>query len=81
MATHMEPIELPVLYIPDSAMDLHRMGIETSEDDEKIVCFYRIDLISPEVDNGRDCTEIFVGGESFMCTIPYEKLKTMIKFR
>lgn len=81
MATHMEPIELPVLFIPENAMELHNLGIETDEVKEKYVCFFRIDMIAPSEYKGRQCSEVFVGGEVFTCTIPYERLKTIIKFR
>lgn len=81
MAKNMEPIEIPVLFVPDNAIDLHELGIDHGMEEERLVTFYQINMITSIKDKGRDFTEIFSGSESFICTIPYENLKTMIKFR
>lgn len=81
MAKNMEPIELPVLFVSEDQVVLQDLGIETVETVVRSIMFYDIKAIAGYNHKGEDCSEVFISGDSFICTIPYEKLKTMIKWK
>lgn len=81
MATNHEPIELPVLFIPEEDLALYNVVPDSVTPENRPMMFYAINAISPLIDNGNECTEIWVNGETVVCPIPYEKVKNMIKWK
>lgn len=73
----MTPLELPCEYIPDDQCKLAELDLPF-DTEPRVIAFYRIDAIAPYTDNGRDCTEILVGGIGYVCVLTYEEVKNRI---
>lgn len=81
MAKNMEPIELPVLFIPEEEVTKFDLGLDY-ESEPKPLLFFNINGIAPYIDpKGNSYTEILCNGDEYVCPIPYEKVKNMIKWK
>lgn len=80
----MKPIELPILYYSEASEQLKLLGVDTTYTHYEIrnMTFYRIDAVGvhyDEKDNNREYSEIFCGGESFVCKYHYIKLLSKLE--
>lgn len=81
MAKNMEPIELPILFVPEEEVAMFDLGLDY-ESESRPLLFFNINGIAPYIDpKGNSYTEILCNGNGYVCTIPYETLKTMIKWK
>lgn len=81
MAKNMEPIELPALFVPEEEAAMFDLGLDY-EPEPRPVLFFSINGITPYIDpKGNSYTEIFCNGDGYVCTLPYEKVKNMIKWK
>jgi len=74
----MKSIELPILfYGKDYDEKLEELGIEQKcKDEVRLMTFYSIYAIAPEKD---DKTFIYIGGNSFVCTLKHSEVKEKLK--
>ena len=74
MAKNMEPIELPVLFVPEEEVAMFDLGL-----DSRPLLFFNINGITPYIDpKGNPYTEILCNGDGYVCPLPYEEVKKRI---
>lgn len=81
MATLMEPIELPILFVPYEEMSMFDLGLECGSEPRPML-FFSINGITPYIDpEGNSYTEILCNGDGYICPLPYEEVKKRIKWK
>ena len=78
MAAHMEPIELPVLFVPEEEVAMFELGLDYKSKPMSML-FFNINGITPYIDpKGNLYTEILCNGDGYVCPLPYEEVKRRI---
>lgn len=81
MAAHMVPIELPVLFVPEEEVAMFELGLDYKSKPMSML-FFNINGITPYIDpKGNSYTEILCNGDGYVCPLPYEEVKNMIKWK
>lgn len=75
----MTPIELPCLFVPEEEVAMFDLGLDY-ESEPRPVLFLNINGITPYIDpKGNSYTEILCNGSEYICILPYDKVKEMLK--
>lgn len=79
----MEGIELDIIYDTPKTLEKEKCDIKypLTECDIRSVTFYNIDAIgiyTDDVDQS-EYSKIYVGGENWVCALPYNELKQVLK--
>lgn len=74
MATHIEPIELPILFVPFGEVKMHELGLGCGSEPRPML-FFNINGITPYIDpEGNLYTSILCNGGQYVCPLPYKEV-------
>jgi len=73
--------EIAVLWNTDSTKALQdaELDIDVEMYEHRVMMFYRIEAISPNLSYGKEYTNIHIAGDSFICPISYKEMKENLK--
>jgi hypothetical protein len=77
----MSPFEIEILYHNESTRMLKSMDMQFSFEALDVIPMYvnHFDAIHPHYNQGREYTEIFIGGGTVICTLSYSEFIELFK--